>query len=479
MHATALRAMQWTTVSNVLRSALQLIQLVVLTRLLSPQDYGLMALVLMVIGFAALFSDIGLSTAFVQRQNISEPERSSLYWLSVAVGVVLMLIVAISSPLIAILLNEPRLIPLLILVSTNFLVVALGQQLRMNSEKSLSFKPIALIEIASSISGFIVAVIAAWMSLGVYALVVAAMVSTWLTMLLNWVVLAKGWRPMLHFCWRDVRWFMHFGGGMVIVNVINHVNSNIDLILGGRLLGASQLGIYSVPRNLILQIQFMVNPIFTRVGFPVMASIQNDKRLVKDIYLKIMRLTATVNAPIYVAIALFASEIVHMMLGEQFHDAVPLLRVFALWGLLRSFANPIGAMLFALGRVRLSVWWNAGLMFCIPPALWLGSHYGSIGMAWAMTIMMAILFVPAWALLVRPTCGAGFYIYAKQVIVPSLFAVTAGALAWLAAHAFVLPSVRLIVGLSVGAISYISLIWFIDRDIRAMVIESLRNSAKI
>lgn len=464
--------------SNVIRSALQLIQLVVLTRFLSPQDYGLMALVLMVIGFAALFSDIGLSTAFIQRQNISESERSSLYWLSVAVGVVLMLVVAISSPLIAILLNEPRLIPLLILVSTNFLIVALGQQLRMNSEKSLSFKPIALIEIASSISGFVVAVIAAWMSFGVFALVIAAMVSTWLTMLLNWIVLAKGWRPMLYFSWSDVRWFVHFGGGMVVVNVINHVNSTIDLILGGRLLGVSQLGIYSVPRNLILQIQFMVNPIFTRVGFPVMASIQDDKLLVRDVYLKIMRLTATVNAPIYVAIALFASEIVHMLLGEQFHGVAPLLRIFAVWGLLRSFANPIGAMLFALGRVRLSVWWNAGLLFCIPPALWLGSHYGSIGMAWAMVIMMAVLFVPAWALLIRPTCGAGFWIYAKQVIKPSFFAVTAGAFAWLAAHAIVLPPVRLVVGLSVGAVSYISLIWFIDRDVRLMIVDSLRNGAK-
>lgn len=446
------------------RAGLQLAQVVVLTRFLSPLDYGLMAMVIVVISYASLFSDMGLSTAFVQRQHISHEERSSLYWLSVIVGAALMLLVMAASPLAAHLLNEPKLPGLIALVSTNFLVVALGQQLRMDAEKALNFRPLALIEIVAAVSGFAVAVAGAWLGWGVYALVVSAMLSAWFTMLLCWVVLAQGWRPLWRLRWAEVRWFVRFGGGMVANNVINHINSTVDVLLGARLLGAAQLGLYSVPRNLILQIQFMVNPIFTRVGFPVIASIQHDQARVRQIYLKIMNLTATVNAPIYVAMAAFAPELVHLLLGEKFQDAAPLLRVLAVWGLLRSFGNPVGSLLFGLGRVRLATWWNLGLLFIVPPALWWGSQYGANGMAWTMAGVMAGLFIPGWALLVRPTCGAGLLVYSRQVLTPTLCAVLAGMVAWLAVGAFNLAWLRLSAGLALGLAAYAALSWLLNRE---------------
>lgn len=470
-------AARWTTVSNIARAGMQLAQLIVLTRFLSPQDYGLMAIVMVVIGYAALFSDMGLSTAFVQRQHISQEERSSLYWLSVVVGGGLMLLVMAASPLAEYLLNEPQLPGLMALVSTNFLVVALGQQLRMDAEKALNFRPVALIEIFAAISGFVVAVLTAWLGWGVYALVAAAMFSAWVSMLLCWTVLAQGWRPLWRLRWVEVSWYVRFGGGMLFNNVINHVNTTVDLLLGGRLLGAAQLGLYSVPRNLILQVQSMVNPIFTRVGFPVIASIQHDKARVRQVYLRIMNLTATVNAPIYVAMAAFAPELVQLLLGNKFQDAAPLLRVLALWGLLRSFGNPAGSLVFGLGRVRLATWWNLCLLLIVPPTLWLGSKYGAIGMAWAMAGVMAALFIPGWALLVRPTCGAGLWAYGRQVLMPTLCAILAGGGAWLAVSAFSLPWLRLGLGLVAGAVAYFALSWMFNRECVDMAINLLKRRA--
>lgn len=451
--------------SNITRAGLQLAQLIVLTRFLSPQDYGLMAMVTVVVSYAALFSDMGLSTAFVQRQHVSQEERSSLYWLSVAVGAGLMLLVMAASPLAAYLLDEPLLPSLIALVSTNFLVVALGQQLRMDAEKALNFKPVAVIEVIAAVSGFAIAVTAAWLGWGVHALVIAAMCSAWITMLLSWVVLAQGWRPLWRFRWAEVSWFARFGGGMVANNVINHMNTTVDVLIGGRLLGAAQLGLYSVPRNLILQIQFLVNPIFTRVGFPVIASIQSDKDRVRRVYLKIMNFTASVNAPIYVAIAVFAPEFVQLLFGKAFHDAVPLLRVLAAWGLFRSFGNPIGSLVFGLGRVRLSTLWNLCLLFIIPPTLWLGSGYGAEGMAWAMAGLMFALFVPSWAVLVKPTCNATLWAYSRQVLIPTLCAVLAGGAAWLSVSAFDEPWLRLGSGLAVGVILYAGLLLLLNREL--------------
>lgn len=455
--ARSFSAGRWTIASNVVRAASQVIQLIVLTRFLSPQDYGMMALVTVVIGYAALFNDMGLSTAFVQRQHITHEERSSLYWLSVATGVGLMLLVMGLSPFIAQFFREPELAVLLCLVSTNFLVVALAQQLRADAEKSLNFRPLAMIEIASAIIGLFVAVIAAWLGLGVYALVASAMLSAWLTTCLSWHILAKGWRPLWRLQWAEVRWFARFGGIMVANNAVNHVNATLDIVLGGRLIGSEQLGIYSVPRNLILQVQSVVNPVFTRVGFPVIASIQHDRARVQLVYSRIMNLTAAVNAPIYVAVAIFSPEFVQIFLGEAFHDSAQLLRILAAWGLLRSFGNPVGSLLFGLGRVGLATWWNVGLLFVVPPTLWLGSQFDTIGMAWSMVIIMALLFVPGWALLVLPTSGLRFWAYSSQVLRPTLCALLAGIVCWTVVIHIESPTSRLAVGIVTGATAYVVL----------------------
>jgi len=471
----SISAARWTTASNITRAGLQLAQLIVLTRLLSPQEYGLMAMVTVVISYAALFSDMGLTTAFVQRQYISHEERSSLYWLSVAAGGGFMLLVMAGSPIAGLLLHEPQLPGLIALVSTNFLVVALGQQLRMDAEKALNFRPVALIEIVASIGGFMVAVTGARLGWGVHALVAAAMSSAWITMLLSWTTLAHGWRPLWRLRWAEVSWFVHFGGGMVANNVINHINTTLDVLVGGRLLGATQLGLYSVPRNLILQIQLLVNPIFTRIGFPVIASIQNDREKIRKVYLKIMNLTASINAPIYVAIAVFAPEFVQLLFGTAFRDAVPLLRVLAIWGLFRSFGNPVGSLVFGLGRVRLSTLWNLGLFLVIFPALWFSSDYGATGMAWAMTGITTGLFIPSWAILIKPTCGATLFDYSRQVLVPTLCAALSGGAAWLSVSALSLPLPRLSLGLTVGAFIYAALSWLLNRELLEMGLNFIKH----
>ena len=423
-----------------------------------------MAMVNVVLGYVGLFSDMGLSTAFVQRQDVTHEERSSLYWTSVALGFGLMSLLALFSPLIAVFFKDPRLILLLALVGTNFLVVALGQQLRMDAEKSLNFRPVAIIEIVSVAIGFAVAVLIAWQGGGVYALVASSMTSTWLTMMLSWIMLSNGWRPAFRLRLEEVKWFVRFGGGMVVNNVINQFNATVDVLLGGRILGAASLGFYSVPRNLIMQVQSMVNPVFTRVGFPMIASIQHDKDRVRQIYLKTMNMTASVNAPIYVALGVFAPEIVMVLLGEKWYESIPLLRIFAVWGLFRSFANPVGSLLFGLGRVRLSAIWNAGLLFIWPPVIWFGSQYGLVGMSWSMAGLMIGLFIPVWAVLVRPTCEARLWEYAKQVLVPSVCAGAAGGSALLVVARLEASILKLVIGLPIGGVSYLLLSWFFNRN---------------
>lgn len=455
---------RWTATSSIVRSVLQLVQVAVLARFLAPHDYGLMALVTLVISYVGLFSDFGLGGAFMHRQEISQAERSSLYWFTVLLGASLMLLVIAIGPLAASFFNEPQLATLMSLVATNFLVIPIGQQLRIDAEKSLNFRPVVIIEILASLLGLLMAVLAAWMNFGVYALVLASMVSVWLTTFLSWSCLSNGWRPAMRFSWQDLRGFMGFGGGLVFNHILNHITTTIDIILSGRLLGASQLGLYSLPRNLTLQVQYMINPIFVRIGFPVIASIQNDTSRVKHVYLRMMRFSSSVNAPVYIVLAMFAPEIIMVLLGPKWGDSASLLRLLAIWGLLRSFGNPVGSLLLGLGRVGLSVKWSFALVLVMPPVVWFGSKWGAIGIAWAMVILMLAQFVPAWALLIRPTCGAGLWEYSRQVVIPTSCAFCAVLVGWFVALTVDSILLRLILGLSVSASIYFLVSYIFNRE---------------
>jgi len=264
---------------------------------------------------------------------------------------------------------------------------------------------------------------------------------------------------------------------MVANNIVNQLNMTIDLFLGGRLLGAAQLGLYSVPRNLVLQLQFMVNPIITRVGFPLIAQVQHDVVRVKSIYLKTLNMTASTNAPLYVGISVFAPEIVAVLLGHGWQSSAPLLRILAFWGLFRSTGNPVGSLLFGMGRADLALKWNAILLLIVPPVMWLGSQFGPEGLAWALLGFVIIMFIPGWFFLVRPLCQAGIYEYSVAVFRPFLLALISMAPAYLVATQLDGVIVRLIVAVMISVSFYVAISYRYNQDWFAAMRELLGHKS--
>ena len=457
-------AVRWTTTAALIRALLQIVQVVVLARLLVPEDYGLMAMVGVVLGFAGLFSDMGVNSAFVQRQEVTLEQRSSLFWLNVALSAALSLLLIALSPLISWFFAEERLTPLLMLSSTTFVIGALGLQVRMAAEKELNFRPVVLMEILAASLGFVAALWAAFAGWGVYALVLGSIVTVIVGTAFAWMFLAHGWRPMRRLQMVDVRPYLGFGGAMMANNIVNQLNMSIDLLLGGRLLGAAQLGLYSVPRNLVLQLQMLVNPIITRVGFPLIAQVQHDVARVRSIYLKTLNMTASINAPLYVGIAFFAPDIVWIALGDGWREAAPLLRILALWGLFRSIGNPVGSLLFGMGRADLALKWNMGLLLVVPPVVWLGSQYGAEGMAWALLGLVIVMFIPGWYVLVRPLCQAGLAEYSKAALGPLLLALASVVPAYLVVGALDAEIIRLVIAVPIAAALYLSISYKANRE---------------
>ena len=467
----AFSAVRWTTTAAVARAGLQVLQIAVLARLLAPEDFGLMAMVGVILSFGAVFADLGLNSAYLQRAEVSPEQRSSLFWLNLLLSLALMGLVMASSPLLAGFFGDARLIPLLMLASTTFVIGALGQQVRVSAEKALAFRAVMQVEMVAALAGFVAAVAGALAGLGVYALVLGGIVSAAVGTVLAWRVLAAGWRPLRRFSLADVRPFLGFGGALVGDAIANQIHRSLDLFFGGRMLAATQLGLYSLPRELVLRLQFMVNPIVTRVGFPLIAQVQADIPRVRAIYLRTLNMTASTNAPLYVGLAFFAPEMVWLLFGAQWSGSAELLRILALWGFLRSTVNPVGSLLLGMGRADLSFKWNLGLLILIPPVLWVCAYFGPTGLAWGLLGLQFTLYIPAWRILVYPLCGAGLAEYADAALRPFALAALAIAPAFLAVAHLDGWLARLLIGAGIGAALYGLLSYWFNRGWVAAMLE--------
>ncbi len=460
------------------RAALMLLQMAVLARLLVPGDFGVMALVAAVVAFAQLFSDLGVSNAIIHHQSIKQETLSSLYWLNVSASACLMLLLMLLSPLIAAWYQEPRMQPVLLLVSLSFFIVALGQQLRVTAEKKLRFRQLALIEVSSSLLGLIAAVVVAVAGGGVYALVARMLAASAVATALYWAILADGWRPMWRLRLSEVRDFMSFGAYMIGFSVASTVNLQADILIGGRVLGTSSLGAYSLPKEICWRLTAIINPIVARVGLPLMAMTQGDRTRLKSIFLNTVLMTASANFPLYLLIAVFAPEIVAIVFGSQWQESVLLLRLLALWGLLRSAGGQAGSLALAMGRANLAFWWSAGLALVLVPTYWVAAHYAIEGLALSMPISMLLVPLPQWLIVIRPLCGARFAEYFKQLAMPLGIAVLAALAGWTAAIPFDTALFRLAAGLLGGGLLYLVLSRWLNRIWFAAVTELLLGQAR-
>jgi O-antigen/teichoic acid export membrane protein len=450
-------AIRWTSFSSLGCAMLQFSQMSILARCLDKADFGRMALVMAVINFLGIFSDMGISNALIHHHHITKSQLSTLYWLNVGTSLLLVLGVFFTSPAIAIIYNDPSLHSLLSVAALTLLVNSLSQQVRVLAQKALRFSLLAKVELISAIIGFFFAIASAIFHFGAYSFIIGNLGAALAGALLAWVWLTDDWCPVFRIEIDEIPRFLKYGIYMLGNALANAFNLQADVLLGARILGPEMVGLYSVPKTLSLRIAQIVNPIVTRVGLPIMALAQADEDLLKRIYLQTIRFTASINFPVYVALAIFSPEVVYIALGAHWYKSSMLLQVLAVWALLRSIVNPVGSLVMAVGKPHLECVWNCALLLVVWPVVWFGATYGVLGIAISLSILQALLLLPAWYFLIRPLCGATIKEYSQQVAAPFALSITAGVFSYIVSAQFTMPIARLGVGLVVGFAAYMSL----------------------
>ena len=310
---------------------MQSIATVVLARLLTPTDFGLVAMVTAITGLGQAFADLGLSEATIQHPEISHKQVSNLFWINVAIGLILTSITAGLAPVLAWFYREPRLKNITLLVSLTFLIGGLRVQHDALLKRQMRFSSLAIRDITSYVVAVPLAIVLAWRGAGYWALVAMPLVLNLTQMVLSWLIVR--WIPGLPRRDAKVRSLIAFGGNVAASYLIFNVNSNADNVLIGWYWGAGPLGLYSRAYNLLMLPVRQLGGPARSVAIPALSRVQDDPERMARYYLRTVNVIMWIVAPIFGFLFVAAVPIIVLALGHRWRGAAPVFQILAIFAL--------------------------------------------------------------------------------------------------------------------------------------------------
>lgn len=446
-HAAA-RGALFTLGAQGARIALQLLSVVILARLLTPHDYGLLAIVLVAVGLGEIFRDFGLTSASIQAPQLSAGQRDNLFWINALIGAVLAaLLFALSWPL-GELTGLAELVGITQWLALVFVLNGLATQHRASLMRAVRLKPLAVVDVLSAAIALGVAVAVASLGGGYWSLVVQQLCSALVSLL--GVVIVGRWMPRWYSAAHDIRAMVAFGWHLVAANLVQYAASQVDTVLIAARFGTSPLGLYNRAAQVVLAPLSQVRSPLQAVALPVLARVQEDQPRF-EAYLKGAQLALGYLLGIPLALAAgLAEPLVTIMLGSAWADAAPLLRMFAIAGLLTTLSY-VGYWVYlarGLGTqlLRYTIVTAVLKIACIA----VGSSFGLVGVAVAFAVHPAIAWPISllWLSRATPLPTRALFEGAARVFA---VAILAGVPAWLVGSAAASLGPLLAVGAGVAA----------------------------
>lgn len=367
---------------------------VILARLLTPAEFGLIAMVTALMTFAEIFKDLGLAMATVQRSEINHAQISTLFWVNQVVGLSLALVVAAASPLVAWFYKDPRLQWVTLALATTFLFSGLTIQHQALLRRQMRFKALAAIDIGALFVGIVTAVLLAIGGFGYWALVIRQIVVAAVVAAGVW--LTCGWRPGRAARRTGARVMLAFGGHLTLFHVLNYFARNLDKVLLGRTWGEGSLGLYSKAYQLLLLPIQQINAPISSVAIPALSRIKDDPDRFRRYYCNAMNLISYLTAPLVVFMAALSDEIVPVVLGDQWLGASRIFQVLAIAAFGRPIMNANGWLFISLGKTRRMMMWGFISVPLFVVSFAIGLKWGAIGVALAYAICAQALRLPGF-----------------------------------------------------------------------------------
>lgn len=381
-----------TMAAQAAKITIQMVSVITLARLLTPQDYGLIAMVTALIGVADTFRDFGLSSAAIQAPTLSRGQQANLFWVNTGLGASLATLTCLCAPLVAAFYGRTELTAITLAMASSFLINGMATQYRADLYRRMLFKRLALADILGPLTGLLAAIGAAWYGMGFWALVIQQLVA--LAVALAVMVITARWLPGGWDREAGVRSFISFGWRLAGSQLVTYLGNNIDTIMLGLRVSAAQLGVYNRSYQLIAVPMSQIRGPLSTVAIPVLARVQDEQDRFHR-YVAMGQMVLGYTLVVGLAVAAGAAEpLVTLLLGAQWAEAVPLLRLLAVASGLQLLSF-VGYWVYVskglVGHLLQYSFISTAIRIAFVVS---GSFFGVIGVAWAMALSPLV----AWPL---------------------------------------------------------------------------------
>ena len=453
---------------------LRLASLMILARLLSPRDFGLVGMVTAFTGVLTLFRDFGLSSAAVQRTTVTDEQISTLFWINMLLGAALALITLAIAPAIAAFYHEPALFAVTAVLAAGFLFNAAGIQHSALLQREMRFTALAVINVVSLTVGIAIAIYGAKVGYGYWALVLMAVTPPIISTLGFW--LTTGWIPGMPREGAGIRSMMHFGGSLTLIGLLGYIANNADKVMIGRFWGVDAIGIYGRAYQIVSIPTDNLNSAVGEVAFSALSRLQNQPVHFRSYFLKGFSLVLGLTLPVTIACGLFADDIVSVFLGPRWNEAATMVRLLAPTIAIFAIINPLGWFLFSIGLVARGLKVAPVLAAVMITAYAIALPYGPKAVAFAYSAALTVWVIPhIWL------CVHGTVISIRDILLavsrPLASGILAGGFAFgvrLIGGSLVSPLPRLVLESSVLLITFFGVLLFVAGQ-KSLYLDLLRG----
>jgi PST family polysaccharide transporter len=418
-----------------IKFALNLCSTAALARLLTPQDFGLVAMVTAITGFLKMFKDAGLSMATVQRAQITHEQVSTLFWINIGLSVFLAFVTVLLAPIIVWFYGEPRLAGITVAVALTFIFSGAALQHEALIRRQMRYLNLAANEIISMASGITVAVAVAFITRSYWALVALPITTAAVSAICIWATCR--WIPGPPRRGTGVRPMLLFGGHLTVANFLAHFRRNLDNVLLGYFWGSAALGLYSRAYGLLALPISQINQPISRVAVPSLCRMAQSPAVFREHYRVIVELISLLGFASTCFLILEADFLVLFVLGDKWVEAVPIFRALGPASMMGSLNIAAGMVFVSTGRTDKQLWSTLFTTPVVVIAFFIGLPWGPIGMATAFSVAYCAIRPPTILYAMKGTSLKPVDLVLslwRPTVVTSVLVLT-----WLLGHAIGLP----------------------------------------
>lgn len=477
LRQSVITSLRWATSGRLAGQFITWIFTVIVIRILSPSDYGTMAIASLVVGFFVIFEELGMSAAIVYRKNLTDYFAQQIFGLVLCVASIIYVIIFLAAPYVATFFEVPVLREVVRVLALRVPISAFGAVPSALIQKELRFKNKALVEFTATVLASVTTLLLALYGLSVWALVAGNLCLATVQVLGYWITIRRFLAPRFGF--RNISSDFRFGSFVSMDRIVWFLYSRADVFFVGKFLGNEILGFYTVAMQIAKLPMTKVAGILNEVGFAAFSKIQDDTREVRRNLLSAVRQLSLASFPVFFGISAIAPEVVGVLLGPKWLAVETPLTLLALVVPLRLINGVTPGFLFALGRVEIAIGNSLLALLILGPAFAVAARYGDLStvcLVWLIGYPLYYLICLSRAL---PVISLKMVDYLRPVFLHGLTGAAMYALVRIAStglHSLQIPPwMVMLVLISIGATFYIGVLWHFARSDLKKLIELARG----